>query len=135
MNKTIVGLSLIFLMTNSLMAMPSAKEMRKTTDKATTSAYSKLLKSKNGKEAYSGIMKIFENNISRIAKGGFYDTFTITIYNSDKIGHGKLLAKLSKKDQAIMRQKIINDLKDKGYKITLNQYWDNPDKLNISISW
>ncbi|MCJ8326627.1 MAG: hypothetical protein MJK08_05945 [Campylobacterales bacterium] len=135
MKRIIVGISLICLMINSLMAMPSAKEMRKTTEKATKAAYGKLLKSKNGKEVYSGIMKIFEKNISKIAKGGFYNMFTITIYNSDKIGHGKLLKKLSKKDQAIMREKIVNDLKDKGYKITLNQYWNNPDKLNISISW
>ena len=135
MKNVLVGISLVFLMVNSLMAMPSANEMRKKTDAATKAVYSKLLKSENGKNVYDGIMKMLESNIERIAKGGFYDTFTIHYMNDDKFIHKKLLGLLSRKDQDIMRQKIIQDLINQGYKIKYNKFWDNPKSMNISISW
>ena len=84
---------------------------------------------------FMDLKPIFEKNIMKIAKEGFYDSFVITIYNSQEIGIDKLMKKLSRKEQDILRQKVIEDLKKKGYKVTLNQYWDNPDKINISVSW
>ena len=136
MQKKIGMLLLSSVVTVSLMAgIPSAKKARTITNKATQQAYSKLMSSKKGKEVYNGIMKLFEKNIMKIAKEGFYDSFVITIYNSDKIGIEKLMKKLSRKEQDMLRQKVIEDLKKKGYKVTLNQYWDNPDNINISVSW
>ena len=123
------------LISTSLMAMPDAKQMRDTTDKATKVAVAKLLEGKEGQEVYNGVMSILEKNITRIAEGGFYDTLTITYMNAEKYGHEKLLRKLKRQETDILRQKIIKDLEDKGYKITLNRFWNNPNALNISISW
>jgi len=135
MKKKIIVLLFCMASINLMAEFPTAQKIRSITDQATQQAYKKLMSSKKGKEVYSGIMKIFEKNIMKIAKEGFYDTFTIWYMNADKIGHEKLMKKLSKKEQDIMRQKIIEDLKKKGYKITLNKFWDNPNAINISISW
>ena len=131
--STIIGSFLI--VNTAIAALPSAKESRNITNKATAKATKALLTSAKGKEVYNSLRKIFEKNISSIANKGFYDTFTITIYNSDKLGVEKLMKKLSKKDQGIMRKKIIKELEAKGYKITYNQYWDNSGKFGISTSW
>ncbi len=113
--KRLVTLMILSLFTLNLMAeIPSARYVKKVSRQATQKAYKKLLSSKKGQEVYKNLMSIFEKNIMKIAKEGFYDTFSINIYNSDKLGIQKEMNKLSAKEQNMMRQLIISKLKQKG---------------------
>ena len=137
MKKVILGaLVTVSVLTVGLNAkMPTAKESRAVTEFETQKAYDRLIKSEKGKLAYDGIMGIFEKNIKQISKDGFYDTFSITYMNSNHMGHMHWLKKLTKAEQNLMRKKIINDLKVLGYKVGYNKFWNNPDALNISVTW
>ena len=123
------------LVTNLMAELPEAQKVRSITNQVTLQKYEKLMSNKKTKKVYDDIMHIFEKYIMKIAKKGFYATFSINIFNQNKIGITKLMKKLSKQEQDMMRQKIIKDLEAKGYKVTLNKFWNNPDAINISVSW
>lgn len=113
----------------------NAKDARSVTNQSTKKLTAEVLSSENGKKAYIGLTKIFNDNIARISSEGFYDTFSITIYNSEKQNVESLMKPLTKIQQGIIRDVIIKELESKGFKVTKNQFWDNPDSFNISVTW
>lgn len=137
MKKTIFILTAIgFLSTVSAEIIFNAKDARITTNQSTKKLTAEVLSSENGKKAYLGLTKIFNDNIARIASEGFYDTFSIKFMN-EELGDqiSPLLKPLTRKEQDVIRTVIINELVAKGFKITKNQFWDNPDDFNIAVSW
>jgi len=112
----------------------SAKDAKSVTASSTKVLYKKLLSSTNGKTAYNGLKILFNKKISKIASGGYYNSYVITYMNEPK-RIKELLKPLSKINQDAIRGLIIKDLQAAGYTITYNKFWNNPDSFNITVSW
>ena len=112
----------------------SAKDVQKVTKEATKTLEDNLIKSKKGKKAYSGIINFLNKKISTIATGGFYNMYNMT-YRGKYPTISTLLSPLNNKEQDIMRSLIVKELIKKGYTVTYNEFWDNPNNLFIGISW
>ena len=112
-----------------------AQTNRKTTDEMTKKEYKRVIGSDAGKRAYTKLMEIFNKNISRIASEGYNDTFVITYMNDTELGISSAFTGLNRLEQNYIRNKIIYDLEKKGYIVKYNEYWDNPNSFNISVSW
>ena len=114
----------------------SAKNIKAVSVKATKKLENDVLKSKDGRKAYDGLIKFFNKNISRIASVGFYNSFSITFMNKSLANQIEpLLKPLSRQHQDIIRSIVVKELQKKGYKVTYNKYWDNPEDFNIAVSW
>lgn len=114
---------------------PTAAEIKAISIEATKKLEAELFNSEKGKNAYTEIMKILETKIKKIASEGVYNSLIINYLNSDKVGVEKFLKKLSDREQVLLKERIVEDLIKKGYEITKNQYYNNPNNLFISISW
>ena len=114
---------------------PAAAEIKSISIEATKKLETELFNSEKGQKAYKEIMNFIETKVRNIASGGVYDSFNITYMNSRKMGYEEILKKLSAKEQILLKERIIEDLIKKGYKITENEYFNNPDSLYISVSW
>ena len=101
MKKILLSTTLVLVLSSSVFAveLPSAKDMRIQTDIATQKAYEVLLQSEVGKSVYENLTQIFIDNIQRISKDGYYDTFTIHYMNSGNFGHEEQLKRLNKKNK------------------------------------
>lgn len=115
--------------------MTDAVTNRKLTEEATAKEYQRILSSDTGKKAYTKLIDIFNTNISRIASQGYYDTFIVTFLNERKLGISEAFSGLNQFEQNYVRNKVIFDLEKKGYVVKHNEYWDNPESINISVSW
>lgn len=114
---------------------PTAAEIKAISIEATKKLEAELFNSEKGKNAYTKIMNILETKIKKIASEGVYNSLIINYLNSDKVGVEKILKKLSNREQVLLKERIVEDLIKKGYEITKNQYYNNPNNLFISISW
>lgn len=136
MKKIVLALTAVgFLSSVSAEIIFNAKDARIATNQSTKKLSAEVLSSENGKKAYSGLTKVFNDNIARIAAEGFYDTFSITIHNQKQFGITTLMNPLSKMQQDVIREIIIKELESKGFKVTKNDFWDNPNNFNIAVSW
>ena len=115
--------------------LTDAQENRKKTDEVTKKEFTRVLGSPAGKQAYVKLMEIFNSNISRIAQEGYNDTFVVWYMNERELGIPKAFAGLSRLEQNYVRDKVIYDLEKKGYTVKHNEYWNNPESINISVSW
>lgn len=115
--------------------LTDAQANRKTTDEMTKKEFQRVLGSDAGKHAYTKLMEIFNSNISRIAAQGYNDTFMVTYMNDRQIGIPEAFAGLNRLEQNYVRDKVIYDLEKKGYTVKYNEYWNNPESINISVSW
>ena len=115
--------------------LTDAQANRKKTDEMTKKEFKRVLGSPSGKQAYSKLMEIFNSNISRIAAEGYNDTFMITYMNDRQIGIPAAFTGLNRLEQNYVRDKVIYDLEKKGYTVQHNEYWNNPESINISVSW
>jgi hypothetical protein len=133
----IIIILITILVTQSFSAvLIGASDSRAVTDKTTKEVVSKFITSTHGQKAYNEMVNLLNEEISKIVSGGFYDTLKITYTNIEldkKIE--AIMLPLNHQEQDILRQKLINDLMSKGYKVTYNQFWDNPNCFNVSISW
>lgn len=115
--------------------LTDAQENRKKTDEMTKKEFQRVLGSPAGKQAYTKLMEIFNRNVSRIAAEGYNDTFVVWYMNDREIGIPKAFAGLNRLEQNYVRDKVIYDLENKGYTVKHNEYWNNPESINISVSW
>ena len=115
--------------------MTDAQTNRKKTDEMTKKEFQRVLGSPTGKQAYTKLMEIFNGNISRIAQAGYNDTFVVWYMNDRELGIPKAFAGLNRLEQNYVRDKVIYDLEKKGYTVKHNEYWNNPESINISVSW
>lgn len=116
-------------------SISDAQINRKKTDEMTEKEFQRILGSPIGKQAYTKIMEIFNRNISLIADQGYYDTFSINYMNSHQLGIREAFTGLNQLEQNYVRDKVIYDLEKKGYTVKNNEYWNNPESINISVSW
>ena len=117
-------------------SLVKAKDARTITNKETKKLVKQILASPKGKKAYNGLIRLFNKKISIVADEGYYDTMNIGWRGTNTTQEVKSLLKpLTRKEQDIIRSLIIKELERKGYKITYNEFWDNPARFNISVSW
>lgn len=135
MKKTVLILMCGIFCTLSGEIFFSAKDARGTTNQATKKLYAEVLSSEKGKAAYKGLSQFFNNNIAEITSKGYYDQLVITIHNSRELGIKSLMQPLDRMEQNIIREVLIKELEAKGYKVTKNEFWDNLDSFNITVSW
>jgi len=134
MIKIILILLTLNLSVLSADSLVTAKDARSITNTVTIKLKKKLLNSSNGKKAYNGLIKLFNKKISVVASKGYYNSISITFMNApDKIR--KLLRPLTRIEQDLIRSLIIEKLKKSGYIIKHNQFWDNPNSINITVIW
>ncbi len=134
--KKIVFVLALMLSCNTLNAdkLIKASVAHKITKQETSKIKKELMNSKKGKNAYNGLIRLFNIKISKIASKGYYNSYIITFMNApDKIG--KLLKPLSDIEQHIVRNLVIKELKSKGYEIQYNKFWNNSGSFNITIIW
>ena len=115
--------------------LTDAVNSRKQTDEATAKEYERVLSSEAGKKAYTKLMNIFNTNIATIASQGYNDTFIVTFLNDRALGIPEAFSGLNRLEQNYVRDKVIFDLEQKGYIVKRNEYWNNPESINISVSW
>lgn len=115
--------------------LTDAQANRKKTDEMTKKEFQRVLGSPAGKQAYTKLMEIFNSNISRIAAEGYNDTFVVWYMNDREMGIPKAFSGLNRLEQNYVRDKVIYELEKKGYTIKHNEYWNNPESINISVSW
>ncbi len=137
MKKIIIALLLANLACSlSAAQIMPASMAKQATKESTAKAINKLLSSEKGRKAYASLTNFYNKNISRIASNGFYNTFRVDITISRKSKEiKKILFPLIIREQDILRSIIINDLVKSGFTVTKNKYWNNPNAINISVSW
>lgn len=115
--------------------LTDAEKSRQQTDEATAKEYERVLSSEAGKKSYTKLMEIFNTNIATIASQGYNDTFVVTFLNNRALGIPEAFSGLNQLEQNYVRDKVIFDLEQKGYIVKRNEYWNNPESINISVSW
>ena len=111
----------------------NAKQATNMTKQSTKALKEKLLKSKNGKEAYELLTKIINDGIKKITNGGFYNSFNLNVISSNELEKVEKLLK-NNTEFDLMKSIVEEELIKKGYKVQRGKY-DYSGSLHFYISW
>lgn len=134
--KKIIKLAFgVMLLTYTTLASEiiNAKTATELTIKSTNDLKTKLLNSENGKKAYELLTKLVNDGITKIANGGFYNSFNLNEISTKEV---KKLDKLLPKDAEydLLKSIVENELTKKGYRVQRGKY-DYSGSLHFFISW